>query len=99
MKQMPPKDPSDVLAYTRDAGSFLATGETIASSVWTVEGPDAALIIGTSAYAPSNDDTTATVWLTAGTEHVTYVVRNVITTSSSPARVKALSFSVAVMGR
>lgn len=99
MKQMPPKDPSDVQDYTRDASAFLGTGQAIATSTWTVEGPDAALLIGTGSYAASNDGTTATVWLSAGTEHAEYTVRNVIVTDSTPPRTKALSFVVKVLGR
>jgi hypothetical protein len=93
------KDPNDVLDYTRDASSWLATGETIASSSWEITGPDAVLVLGTSGYAPTSDTTTATCWLTGGTLGATYVVRNRITTNSSPARTKDLSFSVRIMQR
>src|SRR5688572_10221424 len=99
MKQMPPKDTADILAYTRDAANFLATGETIATSTWAIEGPDELLTLGTDSRAPSSDSTTATCWLLGGTEGAEYVVRNTIVTSASPSRRKLLSFGVRVVRR
>jgi hypothetical protein len=99
MKQMPPKDPTDVERYTRDASAYLATGETIASSAWAIDGPDLILTLGTGSRAPSFGSDTATCWLLGGTEHATYKVTNTIVTSASPSRTKALSFEVKILGR
>lgn len=98
MHQMPPKDPADVLRYTRDASAFLGD-EAINVVHWSVNGPDDDLVLGTGNRAPSNDDTTATCWLSGGTAGATYVVSSELSTDGIPGRLKKLSFSVTVMER
>lgn len=71
------KDPASILPYTVDWSQWLATGDTIATSAWVI------LPVGTTvaeAYSPTNDDTTATVWLEGGTPIGTANVTNTITT-------------------
>jgi hypothetical protein len=76
------KDPDARLDWTIDWSDYLQDGETISTSAWAIDAPpDAVLVIASGAYAPSNTGTTATVWLTGGTLHKSYYVRNRITTS------------------
>lgn len=70
------KDPQSVLDYAVDWSEWLATGDTITSSSWTVSGPDSGLVIDTD----TNDDNSATVWLSGGTLSKTYSVVNTIVT-------------------
>lgn len=74
-KTFPPKDPSDVLDYTRDWSTDLVTGETISTSTWTVP-------TGITKDSDSNDDDTATIWLSGGTHGTDYEVANKIVTSA-----------------
>lgn len=81
---MPLKDPDATLDYKRDwnrateggaAGTgWLASGETITSSTWTVPA-------GLTKTSETNDTTTATVWLSGGTAGQDYTIVNRITTS------------------
>lgn len=96
MQSAPPKDPSAILDYTRSWANELSTGETIVTSTWTVTGPDEALVLGTSARAPTNDATTTTCWLLGGTAEAIYVVTNHIVTSATPAREFERSFQIAI---
>lgn len=68
----PPKDPDEVLDYVVD-WSFRLEDDTIATSVFTVPA-------GLVKDSDSNDDTTATVWLSGGTEGERYEILNRITT-------------------
>ena len=74
------KDPDEVIDYTVDweAESWLATSETISTSTWSVS-PSGTLTVDSD----SNDTTTATVMLSAGTVGITYRVTNEITTNQS----------------
>lgn len=75
------KDPSAILDYTldyNDAGDpYLVSGETIATSTWTVE-PGSELVID----ADSNTTTTTTVTVSAGTAGNVYRLTNRIATSA-----------------
>lgn len=75
------KDPNSVLDYkvdwngaAADGGPWLAAGETIASSNFTVPA-------GITKDSQSNTTTTATVWLSGGTVGNEYAVVNRITTN------------------
>jgi hypothetical protein len=73
------KDPNAFYDVTIDWTDVLPEGDTIASSVWAIDdAPDAVLTLS----ADSFDDTSATVWLTAGTVDQSYRVRNRITTTA-----------------
>lgn len=78
-------DPDDVLDYTIDwraltngtgASDWLAAGETITASSWTVSAG-----ITQTTPAPSYTDDTTTIWLTGGTVNEVYRVTNHITTN------------------
>jgi len=85
------KDPQAVLDFTVDwqggATPFLATGETIATSTFTVAS-------GLTKDSETNGDTTATVWVSGGTAQTSYLVTNTITTSAG--RKDERSFSIRV---
>lgn len=95
------KDVLATLDYAIDWGAWL-NGDTIASSTWTLSGPDAALTIVSSSIAPSAStgaaSSQAVVWLSGGTLGATYELTNRITTTSAPfARVQeqTLQFTIA----
>lgn len=71
------KDPDAVLDYACDWSAWLS-GDTIASSTWTV--PDG-LTEGTGDYESTHTATEALVWLSGGTAGRTYAVTNRITTT------------------
>ena len=70
-----PKDPGSVLDYEIDWSSWLADGETIVSSEWSVEDDSAAIDSST------HTDTAATAWVSGGTVGVRLTVTNRITTT------------------
>lgn len=76
------KDPSDNLNYTidwggaSDGGPWLASGESITTSTWTV--PD-----GITEVSTTNDETTATIRVSGGTAGTRYALVNHIVTSDS----------------
>jgi len=67
------KDPLATLDYTVDWSAWLATGDTLASVVWTVP-------TGLTKTTSSNTTTAATIWLSGGNVTVTYNVTCDITT-------------------
>lgn len=83
------KDPDELLDYQIDWHDSLVYGETIDTSTWVVPS-------GLTAGAATSTGTTATQWLSGGTDGTTYVVINRITTTS--ARVKERSFTLVVSG-
>lgn len=68
------KDPNAILDYRFDWSSWLASGETISTSAMTVQS-------GITKDSESNTTTTATVWLSGGTEGNRYTVTNRVTTN------------------
>jgi hypothetical protein len=68
------KDPDAVLDYVFDWSSWLATSETITTSVITVE-------TGLTKASESSTTTTAKVWLSGGTEGERYKITSRITTN------------------
>ena len=83
MSRVQLKDPNEGEAYTLDwDDETLATGETISTSAWAIEGGDSGT--GTVVIdSNSNTTTTATVVLSAGNKGQVYTLRNRITTSQS----------------
>lgn len=89
------KSPSAVLDYERTWDDWLASGETIVSSVWTIA-PSAgtvpliiplSLVSGTSAFA----------WVSGGDADIDYILTNRITTNSTPvARTDERSFRIRI---
>lgn len=84
------KDPQAVLDYAMDWTPWLAEGETIATSSWTVDA-------GITKDSDSKTTTVATVWLSGGTAGVTYKLTNHITTNQG--RTDERSFPVSVRQR
>ena len=84
------KDPDAVLPYsinwasengTNDGGSSdtgWLQGDTISTSTWSIEGPDALLVVDSS----TNSSTIATVVLSGGTANRNYTVTNHIVTAA-----------------
>ncbi len=70
----PTKSPAEVLDYTINWGQALAN-DTILTSDWAIS--DASLV-ETNA---TNTGTSATIWLSQGTNNVQYVVTNTIVTA------------------
>ena len=68
------KSPAANLDYGVDWSQWLASGETISTSTWTVA-------TGITAGTMSNTNTEAVVWLSGGVPGVTYTALNQITTS------------------
>lgn len=68
------KDPDAVLDYVFDWRDWLADTEIISTSSWTVE-------TGLTKDSDSNTDSTATVWLSGGTDGECYKITNSITTN------------------
>jgi hypothetical protein len=91
------KDPDAVLDYgfnwndpSAPGGPWLATGETISTSAWTI--PD-----GLTKGNEAHDDSITVVWLSGGTAGQSYTVTNRIT--SSAGRTDDRSFEIAVEER
>lgn len=69
------KDPDAVLDWRWDWSEWLADGETITASVFTVSA-------GLVKNSDTHSATSATVWLSGGTPGTPYSVANRITTSA-----------------
>lgn len=84
------KDPSAILDFGFDWSEWLASGEIIASSVWTL---DAGIATSEDSYG----DTTTVVWISGGLTGFTYTVTNTITTTDD--RTDERSFELVVEDR
>lgn len=76
------KDPQETIDYAFDWSDFLASGETISASTWSIAPASTAagaLALGTLA---STTDTTA-AFVTSGTVGVVYRLTNKITTNQT----------------
>lgn len=71
------KDPDAALDYSQDWTSYLATGETISSSAWAIEGGDAVLTLGSTQLVGN----VASAFVSAGTKGQVYTLRNRIVTN------------------
>jgi len=80
------KDPSDVLDYVVNWATWLDS-DTIATVTWTVPA-------GITNVSTSNTTTTATIWLSGGTENTTYTIACKITTAAT--RTAERSFDITV---
>lgn len=69
------KDPNATLDYTFDWSDWLPSADTISSVAWQVSP-------GLTTASVSNTTTTATIWLSGGTEGEKYSVRCRITTAA-----------------
>lgn len=70
------KDPQSVLDYGVDWSDWLASGETISTSTWTVP-------TGITKDSDSKGDNSTLIWLSGGTAGTTYQLANKIVTSDS----------------
>lgn len=86
------KGPNDELDYTINWERWIGA-DTISSSSWAIQGPDALLVVMGSPAA-SFTATTATAWLDAGTSGKTYIVTNSIVTAAG--RKNSRSFKVRI---
>lgn len=82
-------DPQSVLDYKVDWSAWLAAGETISASTWTVPAG-----ITQTTPAPSNTTTTTTIWLTGGTLNASYSVTNHITTNQGRQQDQTITLAV-----
>ena len=69
------KDPDANLDYGFDWSDWLADGETILTSTWTVT-------TGLTKDSDSSNDTATTIWVSGGTAGTSYTITNHITTSA-----------------
>lgn len=82
------KDPADVLDYTRTwTRELAAVVDTIATSSWSTDD-------GITIDSDTNDDTTATVWLSGGTAGEEYAAVNTITTTAGRTYAKRITIKV-----
>lgn len=81
------KDPNAVLDYQISWASWLGTSETISSSDWIVDS-------GITKDTASNTTTTATIWLSGGTDKIDYTVTNRITTNQGRTNDQSLLIQV-----
>lgn len=84
------KDPSENLDYQVSWADWLATGESIVTSTWTVE-------TGLTAGTTSASSTVATIWLSGGTNGDIYNITNHIISSAS--RTGDRTFSIEIKER
>lgn len=80
MTQVYLQDPDATLKWTFDWSSYLASGETISTSAWSVEPDDSG--IGLQVGSDSKTTTTTTVSLSGGVRGETYRVTNRIVTTN-----------------
>lgn len=81
------KDPDAVLDFGFKWSDWLATGETISTSTWTVE-------TGITEDSTAKTDVKTSIWLSGGTAGTTYEVTNKIVTSQSRTDERTLSIRV-----
>lgn len=89
------KDPDATLDWVFDWATWLRSGETIATSTWTVS---AGIVLESSGiYAPTNTVSTATAWLSGGSPGEPYILSNKVTTNQG--RIDERSITIRVTNR
>lgn len=73
------KDPQGILDFSQDWTNYLASGETVQTSTWTIEGGDASLAIQGSPTLVGN---IATAFVKDGTPGQVYSLVNRIVTAT-----------------
>ena len=76
--------PAERFLIGADFVDDLSDDEIIMSSVWTITGPDALLVVGSGLYAPTNVGTVAGIYVTGGTDGANYTAQNVAQTNANP---------------
>lgn len=89
MSDIPPKAPGAVLDYAVDWSDWLADGEIITASTWTIEPA------GLTRVDDDFSDTAATIWVSGGTAGNRYALTNHITTSQGREDERTIAFPVA----
>lgn len=87
------KDPNAVLDYTIDWSDWLATGESISTSMWTITPT------GLTEDSETEDLTSATIWLSGGTAGTTYTLVNRIVTDNATPRTEDRTIAIHVKER
>lgn len=83
-------DPQSVLDYAVDWTAWLATGETLTASSWTVP----AGITQTTPAPSFTAGGVATIWMTGGTLNLSYSLVNHITTSAGRQQDQTITLQV-----
>lgn len=78
------KDPDSVLDYSVDWSNWLPTGDTIATSTWTIPA-------GLTKDSQSATTTVAVVWLSGGTAGTDYEIINRIVTAEGRTQDQTMS--------
>ena len=84
----PTKDEDEVLDYVLDWSNRLASGDTITTSTWIVEA-------GIDKDSDSKTDSTTTIWLSGGTDGVTYTLTNRVVTAGGRTMDQSVDLPVA----
>lgn len=77
------KDPEEVLDYSIDWSGILASGEIIDTSTWAIDSTQSTPTLEIDEGLTSNDDTSATVWVSGGTHRIVYALINTVTTDQT----------------
>lgn len=80
------KDPAEVLDYSMDWAGWLK-GDTIATSTWTSDA-------GITRVTDVNSSSSATVWVSGGTDGTTYNLTNTITTVGGATAKRTMAIQV-----
>ena len=91
------KDPSAVLDFGFDWQLWLASGETISASTWTITEDETSPSTTLFKASDTHNTTATTAWLSGGTPGVDYVLTNHITTSAG--RQDDRSMTIKVLNR
>jgi len=89
------KTPEGALDYTIEWGDWLTGVEVVSSSVWSISPDDAILVNDSGDISGTGLDTIG--WFSGGSEGVTYLLTNTITTDASPARTTSRSFLLSIL--
>ena len=81
------KDPDAVLDYGFDWLDWLANGETISTSTWTIP-------TGLTEDSETETSTTTKVWLSGGTAGIDYTITNKIVTSAGRTDERSITIMV-----
>ena len=98
----PPKDPDETLDYTVDWTRFLRAGETISSVAWYINdasGVKQAVTSGSTVNAiavaqTGSTGTTATIYLSGGTNNTQYTIFCAVTLSSGVVAERSITLSI-----
>jgi hypothetical protein len=86
------KDSSSVLDYALDWSSWLASGEALSCSIWTVDQ-------GLSSCTVTTTTSISSVWLSGGVVGTTYSATNTIWTNNSPQRKAERSIAIKIVNK